>query len=411
MKAFFLPVLFLSLSVNAQTVWTIFNKSNSPLPDNAIRAIETDKNGNLWVGTDEGLAMYNGTSWTITDTSNSDIPGNQIRSIAFDSANHLWVGTLQYGLGVFDGSSWITYTTVNSILPDDQVRSIAFDSSNSAWIGTVGGVIHISDEGWILYDMFNSPLGANNVNKIFIDKNDIKWIGTVNGGISRKEGNAWNVYKNTNSGLTDNTVFDLESDYLGNIWFATPAQGLGRFNGTAWYYRLDANSNIPTNSLSCVEVVSSTDVKYMGTFEKGLVRWNNAFAFDSFTMSNSPMPDNYINCLKYAGNGQVWIGTASEGLVLFNDTTTFNTVSGLNQVSANNIGLYPNPATDYILVNHSNQGKISVRIFDLTGVMMLEEEQSYTSRSSVRIAGLARGMYVIQIVSSEDVLSATFVKQ
>ncbi|MFN8323370.1 MAG: two-component regulator propeller domain-containing protein [Chitinophagales bacterium] len=411
MKALLLPFLCFSLSLSSQAIWTIFNKSNSPLPDNAIRAVETDKNGNLWVGTDEGLAMYDGTNWTITDTSNSNIPGNQIRSIAFDSLNHLWVGTLQYGLGIYDGTNWIKYTTANSILPDDQVRSIAFDSSNTAWIGTVGGVIHISDEGWILYDMFNSPLGANNVNKIFVDKDDVKWIGTVNGGISRKQGNTWSVYKNTNSGLTDNTVFDLESDYLGNIWFATPAQGLGRYNGTAWYYRLTANSNIPTNSITCIEVVSSTDVKYMGTFDKGLVRWNNAFAFDSFTMSNSPMPDNYINCMKYAGNGKVWIGTASEGLVLFQDTTTFNPVSGIKPVQDRSIGLFPNPATDHIIVNYSDAGNGSLRIFDLTGAVLVDVVFSNSLSSLIPIDGFAQGMYVVQIVSRDSVQSATFVKQ
>ena len=90
--------LLLASFVRSQTVWTVYNTSNSPLPDNVIRAIEFDFTGNVWIGTDNGLAKFDGTNWTIIDSSNSDLPVNQIRSIAFDSVNHLWVGTLQAGL-------------------------------------------------------------------------------------------------------------------------------------------------------------------------------------------------------------------------------------------------------------------------------------------------------------------------
>lgn len=410
MRWLFIFLLFNATQASSQVVWTIFNKSNSTLPDNTIRAIEADNAGNIWVGTDEGLAKYDGATWLIIDTSNSAIPGNQIRSIAFDHNGYLWVGTLQNGFGIYDGVSWANYSTSNSILPDNQVRSIAFDSTNTAWIGTSGGVVHWADEGWVVYDMFNSPLGANNVNKVFIDENDTKWIGTVNGGISRKIGNTWTTYKNTNSGLTDNTVFDLESDYLGNIWFATPAQGLGRFNGLNWYYRMDANSTIPTNGITCLEVVKNTDVKYMGTFDKGLVRWNNGFVFDSFTVNNSPMPENYINCLKYTGAGQVWIGTVSSGLALFNDTTSFATVSSVQAIVALPISIYPNPSTDKLFISQQCILGNTAVVYDVFGEKVIEQPLT-NFETSIDISKLQSGPYILQVVSMSGYKTAKFIKQ
>ncbi len=411
-KTFCFIFTFIFFSAQSQSLWTIYNTSNSSLPDNVIRVIETDTAGNVWVGTDNGLAKFDGSNWTVIDSSNSGLPVNQIRSIAFDSANRLWVGTLQAGFSVYDGSNWTNFSSTNSLLPDDQVRSIAFDADKIAWIGTTGGVAYLSDEGWIIYDMFNSPLGANNINKIFIDANDTKWIGTVNGGISKKEGNAWTIYDNHNSGLTDNTVTDLENDIFGNLWFATPAQGLGRFNGANWYYRVDANSNIPTNSITCVEIVKNTDVKYMGTSDKGLVRWNNGLEFDSFTVNNSPIPDNRVNCLKRTTDGKIWIGTSTGGVAVFNDTTNFAIVNTINEVTATDaFQIYPNPVREKLNVLGSQFAVCKLEISNLLGEVMLQKPEVGNLKWEVDVSSFPNGLYIVRMSGDGLALTKKFLKQ
>ena len=39
-------------------MWTVYNTSNSGLPDDWINAIAIDALGNKWIGTDGGLAVY-----------------------------------------------------------------------------------------------------------------------------------------------------------------------------------------------------------------------------------------------------------------------------------------------------------------------------------------------------------------
>jgi ligand-binding sensor domain-containing protein len=381
--------------LHSQSLWSIYNTNNSNLPDNVIRAIEEDTAGNIWVGTDNGLAKFDGNNWTVLDSSNSGLPVNQIRSLGFDSANRLWVGTLQAGLAIYDYSSWIYYNSTNSQLPDDQVRTISFDKDKAAWIGTSGGVVFMNPEGWAIYNMNNSVLDANNINRIFIDEQNIKWIGTVNGGISKKDGNTWTTYNNHNSGLTDNTVLDIESDIWGNIWFATPAQGLGRYNGSTWFYRLDANSNIPTNSLTTLELVKSTDVKYIGTTNSGLIRWNNGLAFDSFTVNNCPVPDNNITCLKRARDSRLWMGTATGGVAVFNDTTHFALASGIEDiVSTNNVLVYPNPVNDRLFVTNSSVENIS--LFTYEGREIPVDVRRIHAGFEVNTSSLSQGVYLLR---------------
>lgn len=399
-------------TLQAQSNWTVYNTGNSGLPEDVIRAIAFDSLGNTWIGTDNGLAKFDGTNWMVLDSSNSGLPVNQIRSLAFDTAGRLWVGTLQAGLCIYDGVSWIIYNSSNSLLPDDQIRSITFDADDVAWLGTAGGVVYLSDEGWIVYNMFNSPLGANNINTIFIDAANTKWVGTVNGGISRKQGNTWITYNNHNSQLADNTIVDFDSDIFGNLWFTTPAQGLGRFSGTDWYYRFTANSAIPTNTLTCIEIVKSTDIKYMGTFTSGLIRWNNSLQFDSFTVSNSPLPDNHINCMQRARDGKFWIGTATAGVAVFTDTTTFNVVSRVEPILQNNgPALFPNPTSNWLNIEPDIAGIYEVSVLNGQGQQVLSAFNPEGNLQKINTAVLAAGIYFVQLKTADRVYGSKFIKQ
>lgn len=53
---------------------TLFQTSNTKLPDNKITSITIDKKNNKWIGTLNGLVKYDGVNWTIFNTSNSPLP-------------------------------------------------------------------------------------------------------------------------------------------------------------------------------------------------------------------------------------------------------------------------------------------------------------------------------------------------
>jgi len=100
-----------------------YNRGNSGLPNNYVRVIAIDSQGNKWIGTDRGLAKFDGTNWTVYNTSNSGLPYLYVRAIAIDSQGNKWIGTWWGGLAKFDGVNW----TVYSGLPDNRVNAIAID--------------------------------------------------------------------------------------------------------------------------------------------------------------------------------------------------------------------------------------------------------------------------------------------
>lgn len=47
---------------------TVFNKNNTNLPSSTIQAIAAEDDGTIWVGTDNGLARFDGGDWRVYNT-------------------------------------------------------------------------------------------------------------------------------------------------------------------------------------------------------------------------------------------------------------------------------------------------------------------------------------------------------
>jgi ligand-binding sensor domain-containing protein len=86
----------------------------------------------LWVATDGGLVKLNKTTeekvfYTRANT-NGGLPENILRSLTKDKNGNLWVSTQYHGIGKFDGVSGISY------FPEKQsCYSITVDDENNIW--------------------------------------------------------------------------------------------------------------------------------------------------------------------------------------------------------------------------------------------------------------------------------------
>src|ERR1051325_1972147 len=162
--------------------WTVYNKSNSLLPSDTVKALAVDAANNLWVGTYNGLTKFDGTNWTVFNTSNSSIPDNNILSVAVDG-NNIWIGT-NLGAVKYNGSSWIVYNTSNSSITNDTVQCFSFDQSGNIFIGTKNGLSKLNGSTWSSFNTGNSGLLSNNILSLFFYQGNL-WIGTYGGGMHK----------------------------------------------------------------------------------------------------------------------------------------------------------------------------------------------------------------------------------
>jgi hypothetical protein len=97
------------------------------------------------------------------------------------------------------------------------------------------------------------------------------------------------------------------------------------------------------------------------------------------------------------------VGNYSGGLSYF-DGTTAPPAKTENRKQASFIKIFPNPATNFIVIqtsNHKTYSRIIYSIFDITGRKMMEPDELFQYKT-VDISKLKKGVYFIRIINSSD---------
>src|SRR6476469_9203948 len=73
-------------------------ETHDGMPHGLANSIAQTADGYLWIGSEEGLARFDGATFTTFDHRNTDgIPGNTFTALAVDAAGTLWAGTREHG--------------------------------------------------------------------------------------------------------------------------------------------------------------------------------------------------------------------------------------------------------------------------------------------------------------------------
>lgn len=224
--------------------WKVFDPSNSPLPGWRVLSLAYEReDGNLWVGTSDGLARFDFMNWQIILAEDLGLESDQINALAFGSDHRLWVATMS-GVAVHSGAGWKSYTTGNAELPGESIFTLAIQPGGSGdvlWFGSLDGVSALDTftGEWHRYTGRDLNLGWGGVSDLLVDSNGGVWVATLGGGISRWNGNQWTVLTTTNSDLPYNSVSEISESPTGEIWLSgtKPDESGGvlvRISGEEW---------------------------------------------------------------------------------------------------------------------------------------------------------------------------------
>ena len=211
------------------------------LSSDATTAIIEDEKNYLWIGTrDSGLNRIAEESVNGANNSPSPVPtvfntarglvSNVILALASAPNGDIWVGTPD-GLNCIHkrgvGNSISTFTSADG-LPDDFIRSLLSAEDGSLWIGTRRGLTHFDHAHLRNFTQLDG-LGSDLVGAMVKTPDGDLWVATLNG-LSRMHQGAIRNFT-TADGLPSNVITALDVTPDGTLWVGTQNQGLALWDG------------------------------------------------------------------------------------------------------------------------------------------------------------------------------------
>lgn len=227
----------------------IFNVLDLEAGRNLVNTLDVDKEGDIWIGTQNGLTTNFGGDWQTFTTDSSGLPDDNVKAIVA-GGNNIWIGT-SGGLARFNKNTRRWRSPVDCC-PNDSILALAPGRSGVLWIGTANGLSRLRDNTFE-HSFTDSLLGRHKV--LSLDNDTIKqrlWVGTNRGLVRLKQlsrnrvlGEIFNL---GNSGIPSNQIQSVVVDRLHRVWVGTP-NGIGMFDGKHWEVYNATNSFLPDNQI------------------------------------------------------------------------------------------------------------------------------------------------------------------
>ncbi len=293
-----------------------------------VRCGLEDKSGNLWFGTTEnGLYKYDGKSFRQFLVADGLI-SNSINDILEDRDSNIWIGT-QDGVCLYDSK---TFTKVqipkpsnlppnkNEFYQKQMVYDIMQDKSGKLWLVTIDGVYVFDGKTFTHFSINDTAKGflSNNdkVEHILEDNAGNIWFGgRTNEGVYRYDGKSItnlklkNLFQNGPKPKAHNWGWPQLQDKQGNIWFSNWG-GAYRYDGKS-FTSFTKQDGLPGMVTRIIED-NNGNLWFGGD---GICRYDGK-TFTCFTNEDGLAHPGVWSVLEDKA-GNIWVGTWETGLYFF----------------------------------------------------------------------------------------------
>lgn len=301
--------------INFNNGWQNFNSHNNSahsLADNWIRSLLTDSEGRIWVGTNKGLSVTNVQRDKVAIYRAAENNGfnNYILSFTEESDNKYWIGT-QKGLYIFDNKTAYLFPELQSDTIYDTLIT-----SNFIWAATRSGLYKISIKNHKVtqyYGSENSPIGEAFIYKV-LSIGDSIWVGTTAGLHQLNlESNQWQSWYKKD-GLVDSEIYTLYLHH-NKLWIGT-AKGLSILDLHLNSVKNYSQQNSSLESHWIFNIHHLKDDRYLIASDGGVYEFNTtdeSFDYLGITQGNA-------YGLNKDDEGYFWV-TSNNGLYRYNAST------------------------------------------------------------------------------------------
>ncbi len=289
------------------------------LPQITALSLAQDRVGYLWVGTQDGLARFDGVRFvTYTPEDTPALPGIWIGALLSDRRGRLWVGTYK-GLAFYDGQQFHKVNAADPALyPSLNVVALIEQANGQIIVGTTEGVFRVVDDRLV---HVTGPKPALSL----LSRQDGLWVSST-GVVQRIAANGATVSLPLPTDASSAAVSRL-TDAQGRLWAGT-SQGLFALMGDGWH-RVQANPAFDHSPVTAL--LPDHDANLWVGSNAGLARFRNG-ALTEFIPDSNPRAFAQVISAMEDREGNLWLGSQLNGLArLWNGwTRRYSVGEGLN---------------------------------------------------------------------------------
>jgi signal transduction histidine kinase/ligand-binding sensor domain-containing protein/CheY-like chemotaxis protein len=279
------------------------------LPQTSVQAIARTPDGYLWIGTQEGLARFDGVRFTVFDSSNEPaIPSKYITVLFVDRAGRLWIGT-RSGVAVRESGRFKPFKTIEGIA-HAYVHAITDGGAGRLWVGTEEGLFEVGGASTHSFAA-SSGLPDTRIRALHEARDGALWIGT-GAGLLRFDGRHFEAVP-LGEGSTQVPVTAIHEDADGTLWMGTASGAL--YRGSEHHFDVMAK---PGHLGSIVHALTRDrdGNLWIATNGGGLVRWRDG---KFSTLASNLFASSDLHSLLEDNEGSLWIGSHGAGLLRLRD--------------------------------------------------------------------------------------------
>jgi diguanylate cyclase (GGDEF)-like protein len=328
------PVEELTAAANqgryADTIFGQLTQANG-LPSPAVATFTQDADGFIWVGTQSGLARWDGYHCRVYQAQlgvAGTIPDNLVQALYTDSRGNLWVGTNAGGLARYDRDrdNFVVYTAGFSERGHGSISKLAGDGAHGLWVGTEGGLEHFDIDTGRVTDVTvvgDAAKGARRVGtsdrilSLLNEKDGRLWVGTEYG-LFESDSRGAHFTEWEFPGMKDRSagVMSLMRDSGGRLWVGTRRGAYFFERGQKSAQRVEDRS--PEKMAMGDETVTAIleprpGVVWLGTYGQGIVSVHTC-NFELHRINHNvalptSLADDWVQSMFLDRSGIVWAAT------------------------------------------------------------------------------------------------------
>lgn len=322
------------------------------LCDDHINTIFADNSGNIWIGTEKGIAKFDTykQGFTIIGINNNSEQGlvdQNVWSFNEDENKKIYIGTKK-DLSIYDPQRNKFSHFYRNEKNEHYLLSIYPESPNKIWLGYDDGLFLLEIKSSLNYQFTKIEFIENSIHQnirvyqIKPFKDNKIWIGSRTGlSLLNKKDLTYEFYlpSNLSHSIGDGAVKVIYKDKVDHYWFVTTNDGLFKMEEEEGRHIFTpfSTSNENTSSSAHITSILQTDSSslWIGTYGEGLKYLNlKKGTITSYTESNG-LANNVIYGLLSDEAKNIWMST-NKGLSNFiTETKSFNNYTTNNGLPSN----------------------------------------------------------------------------